>query len=150
MARKFKTLRQRGAAIAETAAAMCLFLPLVLVILFVALEVSYAYVLKSTLSEAAREAARDLAIAYGLYGPAVKSSTAENQYAFDKIRIANIVNASEQFTADWSNETSDPPTVQVTCRYLSGKNGLPVFPNPDPLNLGANYIINGIATYRLQ
>jgi Flp pilus assembly protein TadG len=77
--------RRKGAVIAETAAAMALFLPLTIMITFVGVEVSYAYLLKSSLSEAAREASRSLAIAYGLDSSIVGNRTIADQKAFDHI-----------------------------------------------------------------
>lgn len=147
-----KRRSKRAAVIAETAAAMALFLPLTILITFVGLEVSYSYLLKSSLSEAAREAARSLSIAYGLDSTIAGAGNRSvwNQKAFDHIRIYNVVNDSLQFDDPVWNNNADPPTVTVTVRYKSDRYGLPHFPNPDPLHLGDNFEVNGIATYRLQ
>lgn len=145
--------RKRAAVIAETAAAMCLFLPLTILITFVGVEVSYTYLLKSALSEAAREAARSLAIAYGLDSSIAANGgnrAAADEKSYDHIRMYNVINSSEQFDDPVWNDQGDPPTVTVTVRYKSDQYGLPHFPQPDPLNLGANFVVTGTATYRLQ
>jgi len=54
--------RQHGVSIAEAAAALSLLLPLMVCVLYVVLESSYAYLIKSSLTEAARQAGRDLSI----------------------------------------------------------------------------------------
>jgi Flp pilus assembly protein TadG len=148
MKRIHKFQRRRGAVIAETGAALALFLPLAVLITFVGVEVSYAYLLKSSLSEGAREAARSLAIAYGV-GTNVDPGTAGEAKVFSNIRIHNVINDNQQFEAQWKKD-ADPPTVTVTVKYASDKYGLPHFPNPDPLRLGDNFIVYGAATFRLH
>jgi hypothetical protein len=142
--------RSKGVGIAETAAALVILLPTIIFIVFMALEVSYAYLLKSTLSEGAREAARNLSIAYG-YDPTIVGDRAKSEAkSFDKIRIHNVINSSAQFSDPVWNTAADPPTVSVTVTYFSEQYNLPKFPNPDPLKLGSNFILNGTSTYRLQ
>jgi hypothetical protein len=142
--------KQTGAGIAEAAAALSLMLPLSVAVIFVALESSYAYTLKSSLAEGAREAARDLAIAYGQDRSVADSRSSQNTKAFDKVRITNIINDSLQFDDPVFKTTADPATVTVTVKYKGGQYGLPPFPNPDPLKLGPNFTIYSTATYRLQ
>ena len=139
----------QGAMIAEAGATMALMLPILIVVIFVGLEASYAYLIKSSLSEGAREAARSLAIDYGL-DPAIASSrSAQDAQVFNNIRINNIINNSQQFDNPVFNTASNPPTVSVNVRYTSNQYGLPQFPNPDPLNLKNTLVIAGTATYRL-
>jgi hypothetical protein len=69
---------------------------------------------------------------------------------FDTIRIHNIVNASSQFDDPVWSPGSTPPTVSVTVHYTSEKNGLPPFPNPDPLHLGSHFQLAATSTYRLE
>jgi hypothetical protein len=141
---------KKAAVLAESAAAMALFLPLTIFITFVGVEVSHVYLIKSALSEGAREAARSLAIAYGLDSSMKGNRGIENQKAFDHIRMHNIINSSDQFADPVWNTAADPPTVTCTVRYASDQFGLPHFPNPDPLHLGDNFLVTGTATYRLQ
>ncbi len=146
-----RNLRKRkGAVIAETGAALALFLPLTILITFVGVEVSYAFLMKGALSEAAREGARSLAICYGLDSSIKNNRGLANSKVFDHIRMHNIVNSSEQFDDPVWNSEADPPTVTVNIKYASDKYGLPHFPNPDPLHLGDGFVVNGNATFRLH
>jgi len=148
---KNKTIRQsRGVSIAEAAAALALLLPLIFTIIFVILEASYAYTIKNSLAEAARAAARDLAMAYGQNPGIATDRSLQNTQVFDTIRITNMVNDSSQFDDPVFQTAQDPMTVAVTVRYLSGQFNLPPFPNPDPLNLGSNFQITASSTYRLE
>lgn len=142
--------RGRGAAIAESAAALALLLPVLIMIMFVIMEVSYAYLIKNCMAEGAREAARHLAIAYGQDRTVASDRTKQNTRSFDRVRITSMIASSTQFDSPVFQSTADPPVVSVTVRYTSGQNGLPTFPNPDPLNLGSNFQISHTATYRLQ
>jgi hypothetical protein len=142
--------RGRGATIAEAGAALGLLLPLAFTVIFVVLEASYAYMIKSSLSQASRQAARDLAIAYG-QNPSIQSDRSlQNVQVFDNIRIKDMVADSAQFEDPTFQTASDPPTVSVTVRYLGGQHGLPPFPNPDPLHLGSSFQITANSTYRLE
>ena len=81
-----KTIRnRRGVAIVEGAASMAVMLPIMFMCIYVALEVSYMYVLKSTLAEAAREGARNMAIAYGRDPQIVSNRSAQDSVVFDRI-----------------------------------------------------------------
>lgn len=141
---------QRGSSLAETAASMALLFPLLVMVLFVMAEASYAYFLKATLSEASRTAARNLAIAYGRNSTIANNRTLEDATVFDNVRISNVVNANEQFDDPVWQTDNHPYTVSVNTRYLSGQFGLPLFPHPDPLNLGNNWVIQAHCTYKLE
>ncbi|MBI4533789.1 MAG: pilus assembly protein [Candidatus Melainabacteria bacterium] len=140
----------QGVSIAEAAASLGLLLPLVILVVFVILEASYAYLIKTSLSQAARQAARDLAIAYGQNSQVATSRALQDSMVFSNIQISKMVTSTQQFDNPVFNAAADPPTVSVTVRYLSGQYGLPVFPNPDPLNLGSSFIITASSTYRLE
>ena|SRR5262249_8069635 len=142
--------RKQGVSIAEAAAALALLLPLLFLVIFVVLEASYAYLIKNSLAQAAREAARDLAVQYGQDPSIAGSRTVQNTQVFDKIRINKIVADSTQFDDPVFATGIEPSTVTVTVHYRSGQFGLPVFPNPDPLKLGANFPIDATSTYRLE
>lgn len=146
-----KTTRNKsGVAIVEGAASMAVMLPIVFLCIYVALEVSYMYVLKATLAEGAREAARSLAIAYGRDPDIASSRSSQDSEVFDRVRIANVINASAQFNDPVFNANAEPPTVTVTVRYTDNQYGLPPFPNPDPLNVSGLLTLVGSSTYRLQ
>ncbi|MBI4534606.1 MAG: pilus assembly protein, partial [Candidatus Melainabacteria bacterium] len=142
--------RSKGAAIAEAGAAMCLILPVVFVVLFAVLEASYAYLIKDNLTQAARAAARNLAIAYVQNPDIVGNRALQESMVLDRVRLANFVNDSRQFDDPTFDTASDPPFVSVTVRYLGGQFGLPPFPNPDPLHLGGRYTIVASSTYRTE
>lgn len=145
-----KARKQRGFTIAEAGASMALLLPLVIMLVFVVLEASYAYLIKTSMSQAAREAARDLAIAYG-QNPAIASDRSlQDSLVFNNIRIPKMVASSQQFEDPVFDTAGNPPTVSVRVRYMGGQFGLPQFPNPDPLNLGSGLVIDGTNTYRLE
>ena len=147
---KSKQRRSKGAVLAEFAAVMALMFPVLMLILFVVLEMAQAYLIKDALSQAARQAARDLAIVYG-QDPTIQFSRAnQDSTVFSKIQIPNVVNSAVQFSNPVWNSAASPPTVSVSVSYTSGKNGLPVFPNPDPLSLGSSFSLSGSSTYRLE
>lgn len=139
-----------GATIAESAASLVILLPLAIIIILVVLEASYAYLIRTSLTQAAREASRDLAIAYGQDPSIATSRSLQDAQVFSNIRIAKIVAANQQFDNPVFDTTGTPPTVSVTVRYLSNQYGLPPFPNPDPLNLGSSFVITATSSYRLE
>lgn len=142
--------KNTGVAIAETAASMSLLIPLIVMIAFVAVETTEAYMIQSALSQAARRAARNLAIAYGQDPTIAASRSEQDAVVFQNIRIPNFVNSNAQFDDPQWNTSLQPYTTTVTVHYLSGQYGLPVFPQPDPLNLGNNLVITATSTYRLE
>ena len=140
----------RGAGIAETAAAMSLMIPIIFAVLFVVVEASQAYMIKETLAQSARQAARDLSVQYGKSSAIQYDRSMQDVMVFDNIRVQNVINASEQFDDPVWNTTANPPTVSVHLTYTSNQYGLPPFPNPDPLHLGSNFILDATSTYRLE
>lgn len=142
--------RKNGSTLAETAAAMVVLLPVVVCLIFVVLEASQAYLIQQSLDQAAREAARNLAVQYGQNNSIAASRITQDTLVFDGIRIHNVVNASSQFEDPTWDTSGSPPTVSVKVDYTSGKNGLPTFPNPDPLHLGSHFQLSGSSTYRLE
>jgi Flp pilus assembly protein TadG len=129
---------------------MVILLPVLITILFVVVEASQAYMIKESLANGARQAARDLAVAYGQNSTIANNRSMEDSWVFDNIRIKNIINSDTQFDDPVWDTSGQPPTVTVTVNYTSGQNGLPPFPNPDPLKLGNNFKLNATATYRLE
>jgi len=148
--RKIKISRKKGSTIVETVASFVLYLPILVTFLFVIMEVATFFLIKETLAQAARQAARDLAVAYGSNHGIANSRTQQNTLVFDTIRFYNIINASAQFSNPTFNPNATPPTVTVSVSYTGNQFGLPPFPNPDPLHLGANFVLNSSSTYRLE
>lgn len=142
--------RRRGAVMAEAVSALAVMFPLLVLIIFVTLEASYAYVIGRNMNNAAFLASRALGLKYQTY-PGIVTDTAEQQAIFSTIRIPNMVSGNAQFTIMNWNTAASPPTVTVQVTYLPGQGtpALPSFPNPDPLNLGAAFRIGSSATYRM-
>ena len=140
----------RGVSIVEAAASLALLFPLVMLIVFVVLEASYAYLIRTSLSQAAQQAARELSVVYGQDPTISTDRSQQDSQVFNTIRITNIINNSQQFDNPLFDTTGNPPTVSVTVRYLSNQYGLPAFPSPDPLQLGNKYQITATSTYRLE
>lgn len=143
-----------GGTLVESVAAIALILPLVVLVIFVTIEASQAYVICRSLNQGAYLAARELANCYKS-DPSIQWDRAKQEsMVYSNIRIPNMISSNSQFTctsSDWKL-TSSPPTVRVVVRYLGGQGSpaLPSFPNPDPLKLGSSFVISSSATYGLQ
>lgn len=142
--------RKRGAAIVDTAAALTLLLPVAMLMIYVAVEVSYAYLIKASLAQGARQAARGLAVAYGQNPLVANDRSLQESMVFDHIRLHNIISANEQFDNPVFDTTASPHTVYVLVHYRGGQYGLPDFPNPDPLGIRGYVQLNSDSTYRLE
>lgn len=142
--------RVKAAVLAEAAAAMVVLIPLVMLLIYVITEVCVIYNTKAGLLEAARHAARDLAVQYGI-DPAVASSRPlQEALVLDHVRIPNTVASSTQFDTVVFQHTTVPGSVKVVVRYTGPSAGLPPLPNPDPLNLGSRFVVTAESTYRLE
>jgi hypothetical protein len=143
--------RRSGVSIVEFAAALTLGLPLLIAILYVTLEASYLFSIRTNIDIAARNAARALAIEYGK-DPTIASSPSgpKVKAVLDNIRIKNFVHDTAQFqTPTFAPGT--PATVTVVCEYPpGGAYGLPPFPNPDPLKLGNSFKVISSATFATE
>lgn len=151
--KKLRARRCRGQAgrIAELGAALALVLPIAITFLFVAVECTQIYLINSALNHAAAQAARKLAIGYG-NDPA--STMANPSTVFSQIKFLNIVQSSNQFSipsgsGGW-NTSAFPPTVTVQVSFVSGSNGCPSLPNPDPLMLSSTLTMTATATSTLE
>jgi hypothetical protein len=147
---RMRSRRLRGFSIAETAASLALLFPLLFVALFVTVETAYGMFLKACLSEASREAARNLAIAYGQNPQVANNWGLEDSMVLSKIRIHNVLNNSAQFDPPQWNTAASPYTVTVNVHYTGGKYNLPPFPHPDVLKLGGGFIMSSQSTYKLE
>lgn len=141
---------KRAATIAEAAASMVVMVPLMVLLIFTALEVSYACFLLQNLAQAARTAARSLAVEYGADPDIVGDRNLQDQLVFDFIRLPNVVNDSAQFDTPYFQTANQPHTVTVTVHYTGGQYSLPLFPTPDPLRLGLQFPLTAQSTYRLE
>jgi Flp pilus assembly protein TadG len=142
--------RQSGITLVEFGAAASLYLPLLFAVIFVIMEASAAYIIKTNIDQAAKQAGRSMAHAYGM-DPTIATDSTKQQAIYTAVRIPNYVADNNQFTNPVFDFSTNPATVTVTCTYPnSGAFGLPPFPNPDPLRLGPTFIINSSATYSLE
>lgn len=146
---KMNSIRDKGSAIAELAAAIAIVLPLVVTVIYVAVEAAQAYTISNCLANSAQRAARQLAINYGQDSVSAMANTSQ---VFNQIQYLNIVNDASQFSipsGGW-NTTTNPSTVTVIVTYHSNQHGCPPFPNPDPLQLGSSFVLSSRATSRLE
>ena len=140
--------RQRGVNLVEATAGIMVGLPLVVAVIFVAVEVCSYFLIQSNLDAATRKAARDMAMTWG-QDPSVASNQSKQQTVYAGCLIPGYVNSPQQFSDPVFNGVS-PPTVTVVGTYTSGQYGLGQFPHPNPLNLGRNFVIRSEASYRLE
>jgi hypothetical protein len=146
--------------ITEFAAVLSMLVPLLIAILYVVLEGSYAYTIQTNLDSSARRAARALAINYGNNPTAAQASGGPNGYlaAFGKCCIPHFVqDVNTQFVSppgytNFFNTGTNPPQVSVTVTYPSAgiAPDMPPFPNPDVLHLGSNFKLQSTATYSVE
>lgn len=136
---------QRGLTFAEVAGALALFLPVVVLSVFVVIEATIAYQISRDLQIAASLAARALAESGGT------TSSSQQSMILSNITVGNhVVDPSQFYAVQW-NKGFTPPCVTVYVQYKStGAQQPPPFPRPDPLKLGSQFILKSQATYRLQ
>lgn len=144
-----RNFRSKGFTLAETAGAMTVMIPVIVAIFMAFTEVAQAFAIRQDLSQAAREAAYDMAVAYEKSSFVAANRSAQDA-VYSGIRKANVINANQQFDDAVFDFGSTPGSVSVTVHYTSNQNGLPAFPTFDPLNLGANFPLQATATYALH
>jgi len=144
-----ETLRLRtkaGANIVEAVSAMALLLPILMLLILVVTQIAQYFILKQQLSSVARQAAREVAYAYGRQGLTsmnlggtssgiAKVTDANYQQILNHISVPSIINAnsSAQFRVYFNIPNSPSLTksyVTAVATYRSGPN-LPAYPwNP--------------------
>lgn len=144
--------KQSGMLLAEAVSILAIFLPLIILVLFVTMQASQAYVIARNMNQGALLAARELAEEYRM-NPDIVTDTTATQAIFSQIRIEKMVSANEQFSIPqngWQTQTN-PKTVTVIVTYISGVGNPPnpSFPSPDFLGLGSAFRISQPATYRI-
>lgn len=142
--------RENGNGIAEAGVAMALLIPLFLVLIHLTVEVAKAYLIKSALTAGANRAVRQMSINYWLDRNIASNRSIQNAMVYDKVRISTMIVDSQQFSDASFDLSSNPPVVSVTVTYTGGKYGLAPYPDPDPLALGANYVISATVTHALE
>lgn len=129
---------------------MMILIPVMMVVILVVWEVSQAYFLKSSLAQAARQAARQLSISYGSNPDIATNRSLQESLVLDHIRLGGVIADTSQFSPIVFQTDTVPHTVTVHVRYSSGLYGLPLFPGPDPLHLGSAFSLSADSTYRLE
>ena len=139
---------QQGVSLIEAVAGILVGMPLVVLIIFVGVEICSYFVIQSNLDAATRKAARAMAAAWGK-DPSVAIDASAQQAVYAQCCIPGFVNDPSQFAAPVFNGT-DPATVVVVGTYTSGQFGLPLYPAPNPLHLGSDFVIRSEACYQLE
>jgi hypothetical protein len=143
--------RQNGFSLVEAAATISVMIPMLIAVVLVVSEISEAYRIKMALVQAARQAAHDMAVAYGKTPLLEGNKVLQDNMVYDKVRVSNVIVDSTQFALAEFDTSSTPPLVRVTNSYISDSTtNLPKFPSFDPLNLGSNFQLNAEATYPLD
>lgn len=145
-----RSSRSGGFTLAETVGTMSLMIPLIIGCFMAFVEVSQAFSLRQDLSQAARQAAYDMAVAYEKTPFVLTSRGSQNTLVYNGIRKSNVINSSQQFDDAVFDLSDTPGSVTVTVHYQSGQHNLPTFPTFDPLNIGANFPLQASATYSLN
>ena len=153
-----KSRNRSGSQIIEFAAAIVVIFPLVFITVFTCYEMSLAFMIYNALNQSAHTAAMTLAKVYGS-DPTVASATSLQESYLQNITFTNMVVSPDQFTvtfpanaqqSSWLDTEGNVPIVTVTCKYTSGKNGLPPFPYPDPLNIASKITLQATAVAFLE
>lgn len=144
-----RSARRSGQLIAETAASLVFLLALGILVLFVIAQTSYCYLIKASLTECSRHAARDLAVEYGKNPEIAQNRAMQEQLVLDHVRVPNILINNDQFDDVVFDTSEGGRSVAVTVRFGSGVFGLPPLA-PDVLNLGSQFRIIAHSTYRLE
>ena len=143
--------RSNGLSLIEAVAAVAVMVPILFACLMAVQEVSQGYQIKQGLSQAARQAAQDMASAYQQSSAVASDRSSQDSIVYSKITVPGAVAHQSQFDDASFDTASTPQTVTITVHYKSdGNTNLPQFPSFDPINLGANFDMNASSTYSLQ
>ena len=153
--------RARGSSLVEFSAIAAFMIPVIIVILFAAIEGCRYVAILQGLDQGARQAARNLAVAYASNHGIVNDTSAQSTYGFGPVNIPGVINDPGQFDAPvWDNvpgatnevlDATIPQSVTVVVTYKSaGTHTLPNFPDIDPLHLGSNLKLQQSATYIIE
>jgi Flp pilus assembly protein TadG len=155
---------KQGSSIVEGAVALTILIPLLIMIVYVILEASHAYLIYSSLQQGAQEGARLLAT-YPVGQPPSYTSYPLSQSQINdtlkQVQIPNVINDPAQFI--WApsasvpagspvfiGPASAPTSVVVTVKYTPGQYNLPPFPDADVLKLGSTFTLQASACYQVN
>jgi len=124
---RVKQRNSKGAILAETTASTALLYGFVIVLLYFVAQACFGLLIMNGLSQAAREAARELSVLYVRSGGSSTPSSASINEVFEKIAVGGVVNNASQFSATWPTSyvrNSHPQqTVTVICTAAPGQTG---------------------------
>lgn len=125
---------QKGATLAEAASSISIFVPIVIIFIYMSIQCSIAYSIHTSLTQAALQAAHDLGCVWAAKGSeGVALSAADQKRVYDKITVPYVIVVSEvggmnpNFTTAQFDFASSPPAVTVTAQF-SPRQG--TVPNP--------------------
>lgn len=138
--------------IAEAVTALALFVPVFVVVVYVTIQATNAYVIAENMTQGAQTAARALSEEYRMH-PNIVTDTNAQQAIFYNIRIPKMISSNSQFSIPnngWQTAV-EPKTVTVIVTYIPGAGSppLPPYPNPNLLNMSSAFRIAIPATYKL-
>lgn len=138
-----------GAAIPEAAASMLVLIPVLFFLLFAVMQGAQAYAINSVLTQASRQAAREIALKY-LDDPAMANRDSQDEYVYNNIRTAGVLVDSGQFDTAEIDGNNDPISCTVTVHYKGGQYGLAPFPQFDVLHIGDSFHLSATSTFKTE
>lgn len=108
------------------------------VTVLVAIEVCQVYVIRGRLTEAARQAARDLSAVYRTHKEVAGDRQLQNSMVFDHIRLPGVVTDSQQFDDAGFCLVGHPGFVRVSVNFDPARDHIPIItalPGGNPLHL---------------
>jgi Flp pilus assembly protein TadG len=118
-----KTRKKSGATLAEFAAVLILGTPLLLLLMYVAIETTHFFAIKAAMDVGAREAARFLVVDFNK--TRIEKTTVDLATWGSFLKMPNYIANNGQFTVAWDTAIN-PTQCSVTCTY--GGAGVAPFP----------------------
>jgi Flp pilus assembly protein TadG len=132
--------KQQGQGIIEATCGLVVILPVLIAIVFVALEVCEIYLARENMAQGARQVARQLAITYAT-NPGITTNNSAQQTVFAGVTFLNIIKSPQLQSAIFNTATT-PYTVSVT---ITGN----ITPKPDILHMQTVNMVTS-STYMLE
>jgi Flp pilus assembly protein TadG len=135
-----RRIRKNSGSMAEFAAVLMLGLPLLLLLVYVAVELTHYFSIKAAMDVGSRNAARALVVDYN-NNHTCKTTIDLASWSF--LKMPNYIANNGQFDVVWDS-TTNPSQVTVSCEYSGA--GLSPFPSGplSYLNNNASFNLSGI------
>jgi hypothetical protein len=124
--------RSSGFSLVEVSTSFVLFVPIILLVMLVIVEVNEAYLIHNNLTQAAQTAAYELGVVYASQTSSTTAlSRAQQDAVYNTIAIPGVIAANTgtsqnpAFANAVFNTTSSPPTVTTTAMFVPGLGLLP-------------------------